>query len=124
VTVKVIDASAVVALLFKEPAGEQIPAQLRGCDLHAPDLLPYEVANACLKKIRAKPDEREALLTAFELFSNFSFTLVTVDTVETITLAADTRLSLYDASYLWLARRLGCGLLTLDDKLLKVAGKS
>jgi predicted nucleic acid-binding protein len=36
-----------------------------------------------------------------------------------IVLAERTKLSLYDASYLWLARTLGAELVTLDENLLR-----
>jgi predicted nucleic acid-binding protein len=49
---KVVDASALGALLFNEPEDEMVVAKLRGARLHAPTLLTYELANICWKKIR------------------------------------------------------------------------
>lgn len=116
-TDKVVDASAVVALLFDELTRESVVARLRGCSLHAPTLLEFEVANACLKKIRAAPGERQALLNAFSLLSELAITLEAINLGEAIAAAERMQLSLYDASYLWLARALGAELVTLDDKL-------
>lgn len=118
-TDKVVDASAVVALLFNELTQEKIVARLRGASLHAPDLLEYEVANACLKKVRASPDERQMLLQAFSLLDALSIALERVNLPEAIALAEKMRLSLYDASYLWLARAIGVELVTLDGKLAR-----
>jgi predicted nucleic acid-binding protein len=42
-----------------------------------------------------------------------------VDLGEAIVLAERTKLSLYDAGYLWLARALGAELVTLDDRLTR-----
>jgi predicted nucleic acid-binding protein len=117
VTDKVVDASAIVAVLFDEVTRESIVARLRGSFLYAPMLLEFEVANACLKKIRAAPGERQLLLDAFALLEELSITLEPIDLAEAIALAELTRLSLYDASYLWLARALHAELVTLDDKL-------
>jgi predicted nucleic acid-binding protein len=117
VTDKVADASAVVALLFNELTRESIVPRLRGASLHAPNLLEFEVANACLKKVRAAPGERQALLEAFSLLDQLPIAFETIDLGEAIALAERTKLSLYDASYLWLARALGAELVTLDDKL-------
>jgi len=114
VTVKVVDASAIVALLFNETTREEIVARLHGFSLAAPAFIRYEAANACLKKLRASPHERRALLDAF------SIALEPVELGDAITLAETTKLSLYDASYLWLARALGAELVTLDDKLARV----
>jgi predicted nucleic acid-binding protein len=117
VTDKVVDASAVVALLFNELTRETVVPRLRGSTLHAPSLLEFEVANACLKKIRAAPSERHGLLEAFALLDELTIAFKTIDLADTIALAERTKLSLYDASYLWLARALDAELVTLDDKL-------
>jgi predicted nucleic acid-binding protein len=119
VTDKVVDASAIVALLFNEVTRDEILPQLRDATLRAPALIEFEVANACLKKIRAAPAERQALLEAFSLLDALSISLETVNLDAAVVLAEQTKLSLYDASYLWLARALGAALVTLDDKLAR-----
>ena len=118
-TDKVVDASAIVAVLFNELTREQIVPRLRDATLRAPSLIGFEVANACLKKIRAAPAERQALLEAFSLLDALLISPVTVDLDAAIILAERTKLSLYDASYLWLARTLSAELVTLDDKLAR-----
>ena len=118
-TDKVVDASAVVALLFNELTQDQIVARLRGARIHAPGLLEFEVANACLKKMRAAPAARDALLEAFSFLDALSIALERINFVEAISLAETTNLSVYDASYLWLARVLDAELVTLDDKLIR-----
>jgi predicted nucleic acid-binding protein len=123
VTDKVVDASAVVALLFNETTRESVVARLRGASLHAPALLRFEVANACLKKMRAAPSEREALLEALSLLDALSIELQNIDVTQTIVLAERTALTVYDASYLWLARALGVELVTLDDRLARADEK-
>jgi predicted nucleic acid-binding protein len=116
---KVVDASALVALLFNEVTREEIVARLRGATLCAPSLIEFEVANARLKKIRAAPAERQALLEAFSLFDALSISLERVDLKAAIVLAERTKLTLYDASYLWLASAIGAALVTLDDRLAR-----
>jgi predicted nucleic acid-binding protein len=119
VTDKVVDASAIVALLFNELKREEIVARLRDATLRAPSLIGFEVANACLKKIRAAPAEREALIEAFSLLDALSISLETVNLDGAIVLAERMKLSLYDASYLWLAHARGAELVTLDDRLAR-----
>jgi predicted nucleic acid-binding protein len=119
VTDKVVDASAAVALLFNELTREAVVARLRGATLHAPSLLGFEVANACLKKIRNEPAARESLLEAFALLDALPIALEPVDFSQTIALAERMKLSLYDASYLWLALAINAELVTLDDKLAR-----
>jgi hypothetical protein len=53
--VKVVDASAIGALLFGEPAGATIAASLSGASLVAPALLAYELANIAVKKLLGIP---------------------------------------------------------------------
>jgi len=79
VTDKVADASAIVALLFNELKHEEIVHRLREATLRAPSLIGFEVANACLKKIRAAPAEREALLEAFSFLDTLSISLEPVN---------------------------------------------
>ena len=116
---KVVDASAVVALLFNELTRDEVVPRLRGASLHAPSLLDVEVANACLKKMRATPGERHALLEAFSLLDALSITPRSVDLAEAVALAERTKLTVYDASYLWLAGALDVELVTLDDELAR-----
>jgi predicted nucleic acid-binding protein len=119
VTDKVVDASAVAALLFNELTRDAVADRLRGATLHAPSLIGFEVANACLKKMRATPGERPALIEAYALFDHLSIAAEAIDLVAAIALAEQTRLSVYDASYLWLARAFDAELVTLDDKLAR-----
>jgi predicted nucleic acid-binding protein len=117
VTAKVVDASAIVAFLFNEVSRERVVLRLAGATLYAPDLLGFEVANACLKKIRALPTEAETLRQAFSFFFTLDITFERVHLAEALALAEREKLSLYDASYLWLADRLKAELVTLDEKL-------
>jgi predicted nucleic acid-binding protein len=119
--VRVVDASALVALIFVEAEAEQISERLGEFDLVAPALLQFELANACLMKLRRNPDQRDAILSQY--FSQAAMLIGTrdVDQVEVLELAEQFRLTAYDASYLWLARELGAELVTLDRQLERAA---
>jgi predicted nucleic acid-binding protein len=115
--VKVVDASALAAILFADPEAEAMAERLDGARLAAPTLLDHESANVCLTKIRRQPNEREAIRAAFRLAHRLNVKTVAVDYLATLDLAEATGLTAYDASYLWLARSLGGELVTLDRKL-------
>lgn len=115
--VDVVDASALAALLFGEPDGAGIAERIHGVSLVAPALLPFEMANICLKKLRRYPEQRQALIAAYALIDRMDITAVDVDQTEVLDLAERSGLTAYDASYLWLARKLGAKLVTLDKKL-------
>jgi predicted nucleic acid-binding protein len=117
--VRVVDASALGALVFGEPAAERIAAQLSDGLLVAPALLPFELASICLRKIRAHPTQKTVIQEAFECAGQMAIESVEVDHSRTVALANDNDLTTYDASYLWLAQELRAELVTLDTRLVK-----
>jgi predicted nucleic acid-binding protein len=121
--VKVVDASAIGALLFGEPAAEAVAAKLAGATLAAPALLSFEIANIAVKKLRRHPERRTAVRAAYALSARLAIDIVAVDLTTVVGLAEDTGLTAYDASYLWLARELGAELVTLDKKLDAVSAR-
>jgi predicted nucleic acid-binding protein len=118
---KVVDASAVAAILFAEPEGEAVAARIDGDRLFAPALLPFEIATVCIKKMRRHPSLRQPILARLSLLSRFPIETRDIDCDSVVRLADETMLSAYDASYLWLARTLGAELVTLDRRLAEIA---
>ena len=118
-TTKVLDASALAALLFGEPEGELIARRLEGARLVAPTLLAFELTNVCLVKCRRHPDRREGLLAGLKLHGRLGVEDIAVDQDAVVELALETGLTAYDASYLWLARHLGAEIVTLDKALAR-----
>lgn len=121
--VKVVDASAVGALLFGEPDGPEIAMRLRESRVVAPALLPFEIASICVKKLRRYPDLRDSLQQGLRLFGRLAIEQLEIDTSDVVALAEATELTAYDASYLWLAQKLDAELVTLD-RTLSLAAKS
>jgi len=89
--------------------------------LAAPALLPFEIANACAKKMCRQPERREQLMAAFAVLFEIEIDYWDVDHQAVLTLANAAGLSAYDASYLWLAQRLDAELITLDQQLATAA---
>lgn len=116
--VKVVDASAVAALLFGELEASRIADELGDSTLAAPALIEYEVGNTCWKKCRRFPDAAPLFVQAMGLMGNLALTLHDVDPVGVLTLANQRGVTFYDASYLWLAETLGAPLVSLDERLL------
>jgi predicted nucleic acid-binding protein len=121
--VKVVDASAIAAMLFGEPEAEAIAERLHDARLVAPALLPFELANVCVIKCRRHRSQRAALTAAFGLRVGLGIEEVAVDHAGVVTLANATDLTAYDASYLWLAHQLDAELITLDRKLAKASSR-
>lgn len=118
---KVLDASAFAAIAFQEPGEHDVRARILNCDLHAPSLIRFELANVCLKKIRKRRGDEALLLSQHQQSTLVAILEHKVDQEEVVGIANALNLSSYDASYLWLARELGVELVTLDERLKKAA---
>jgi len=118
----IVDCSVLVAALFLEPAfGEQARATLERCELHAPELLEYEFANAAVKKVAIAG---EAIAhAALAAFGRADVILHRVDAKDSFEFARRYSLSAYDAAYLWLAAELKAPLATFDRRLADAAGQ-
>lgn len=122
--VKVIDASALAAIIFAEPEGAKIIQEIKGDELAAPALLPIELANVCLTKIRRYPTQRDLLLANYQMVEQMEIRYLDVNVLNVLLLAEQRTLTAYDAAYLFLAMQLGVALVTLDKLLAKAAKKS
>jgi len=119
--VKVVDASALGALIFNEPDAQLVAAQLGDSQLVAPALLKFEMASICLKKLNRYPEQKELILRAFRQWPIMRIEEIDVDNCGVIDLAERTRLTVYDAAYLWLTHKLSAELVTLDKYLAKAS---
>ena len=119
--VRVVDASALAAVMFDEPEANAVAGRLRGATLVAPTLLGYEIVNLCVTQARRYPDQRAGILQAFGFYCNLSIEFAEIDHAAVLQLAERSSLTGYDASYLWLAHRLGAELMTLDRQLARAA---
>ena len=117
--VKVIDASALAAVLFSEPEADRVLVEIGEDPLIAPTLLPFDIASVCLKKLRRYPKKRTAILDAYGLIDQLGIDTVDLPLARAITLAEQTKLTLYDAVYIRLAQQLGAELITLDRQVRK-----
>ncbi len=122
--VKVVDASALAALLFGEPDAGAVSDRLADARLVAPGLIGVELANVCVVKCRRQPQERQTILGAFRLRAQLNVEEISIDHDAVAALALETDLTAYDASYLWLAKQLGVELVTLDKQLARAAAQA
>ena len=121
---KVVDASAVAAMLFGEPEAADVARRLDGCQLVASPLLEFELGNVCLTKLCRHPDQRDKVLAGYRWRSRLAIACGTIDPEQVLSLAEQARLTFYDASYLWLAHQLDAELVTLDRRLAAAAEMS
>jgi predicted nucleic acid-binding protein len=121
---RVVDASAIGALLFGEPEKPWVEAQTDDAELIAPPLLIFELGNICWKKLRGLPAQASIVLPAWNAWCTSALVKAEpTDPMQTILLARDHDLTFYDASYLWLAKYRTADLVSLDMKLVRAARK-
>jgi predicted nucleic acid-binding protein len=116
----VADCSVLAAIVFDEPAGAEAARMLAGKALHAPTLLPYEMANVARSKQRGGLAEA-SVNAALADFAEQRLQLVAAPPEALLVLALRHALSAHDAAYLWLAGELQAPLATFDAKLAKAA---
>ncbi|RME23030.1 MAG: PIN domain-containing protein [Deltaproteobacteria bacterium] len=119
----VVDASVMASWIFGEPRAARAKSLLAGKALYAPKLMGYELAHVASKKAARHPELTQKILQALGLAMRLDINWVDVDLVAASNMAIAENLTAYDASYLWLARKMGVTLLTFDEKLLRAAGK-
>jgi len=120
--VRVVDASAIGAMLFGEPDGPWVHRMISGPTLVVPAIFHFELGNTCWTKLRRHPGDADELLGAWlDWNAQPPVAAMAVDLVHTMQLARDNSLTFYDASYLWLAQDRAADLISLDGQLVRTA---
>ena len=115
----VVDCSALAGLLFHEEWEALAAEKIHGRTLHAPFLLPIEIASVALKKHRK--GFSDIVTDALAQYADLDINLYRVEPQDALALALRYKLSAYDAAYLWLAAELKAPLATFDEKLGRAA---
>ncbi len=118
---RVVDASAIGALLFNEDAADWVRNETDSNPLIAPALFHFELGDICWKKLHREPGQAAALHRNWTRWNaSCPVRIVATDLGGTMELARAHRLTFYDASYLWLALERRADLVSLDAKLVQV----
>lgn len=129
----VVDASVMVALYVDEPLSAPARAALLRCceasdDLHAPDLLLVECANALWKRVRSGELDRDSAMAAIGDLSDFEdldrYPLDAQLVPPALSLAIAHSLTAYDAAYAALALHLGGKVITGDNRFAERASQA
>jgi predicted nucleic acid-binding protein len=122
----VLDASAAVRMVMRaEDADELLESVATATVVAAPSLYASQVANALWKYVKAGNLDAETALERLEESINLidAFTPDWELTTEALTEAVRFKHPVYDLLYAVLARRTGCAVLTMDERLRRLLGQ-
>lgn len=122
--VHVLDASFFLAYLLPDENVSQVQAffdqyKSQKMNIVAPALLPFEVLNGLLAAVLTKRTTPAVVKELAEKFLQIPVKLEEIDFAGVLNFSLVSKLSFYDASYLYLARKYQAELLSLDRRLLK-----
>lgn len=127
----VVDASITAAWVLPDefhPRAEALKQRLNAEDAHVPAVWPAEVANALLMAERRRRVSAEDVQAALADLRGPGIVIDEADRdrtwTDTIRLAREHRLTVYDAAYLELASRLSLPLATSDKRLGEAAERA
>jgi predicted nucleic acid-binding protein len=116
----IIDASAVMAVIVKEPERDLVIQLTKGAIILSPDMVIYEIANGLTKMMKKKIIEKERMINAFEYFKRIPMIIIEIDVKKALEIAWEYKIYAYDACYLEVAVRLNLPLLTFDGNMTRV----
>lgn len=124
----VIDSSFILAHLLPDEKSQNVQRPFdrlkqESITLFAPYILPFKVFNGIQTAIIRKRVTPQLAKKLQEQFMRFAVELQEVDLMDTSSISQKHLLTIYDASYIYLAESLRIPLLTLDDKLIKLASR-
>jgi predicted nucleic acid-binding protein len=120
----VLDASIVLEVLLRMPAGVAVEERLFGAGetLHAPHLLDVEVAQVLRRYALAGEADVERCRTALDDLAGFALTRYPHDFLMQRVWSLRDNLSAHDAVYVALAEALDAPLLTRDQRIANAPG--
>ena len=119
----VSDTNIFLAVALDEPERGRIIQLTSGADAVAPNVLPYEIANALSAMIKRNQVTPEEALFALQSASLIPVRLIEIDIKLALKLAIEFNIYAYDAYFLECARSLSCPLITLDYRMKQVAAE-
>ena len=117
----VMDTSAVVAIIAREPERDAILDAISGMDLAAPASLHWEVGNAISAMFKRNRISLSVAHGFIREYNEISFRFVIVELDQATELAHRLDLYAYDAYMIACALNAGLPLLTLDRRLIAAA---
>jgi predicted nucleic acid-binding protein len=115
----VVDASALIELLLRNPAAEPVATAIAGGGAAAPGLLDAEVLNVLARLERSGELSPAGAEAAADVLTTAPIQRLNDAAITQAAWSLRNRVSLYDAMYAGLAHLLACPLITADERLAR-----
>jgi len=115
------DASACLAVILNESERAWVVEKTRGAVILSPEVLPYEIGNALIALGKKKLLSSGEVVRAFEISQGIAITLVPVNINNALKIALRFNIYAYDAYYLQCCIEHQLPLISLDNRMCKVA---
>lgn len=125
-TTFVVDASFILSFLLPDEDSTQADKvfeqyRVGGIQLVSSAILPFEVVNGVRYAVASRRIEKNIASQLVKDFLKLDILLVNIGLGDVFMFALEKDISVYDASYIYLARQKGTRLLTLDKRLKRLA---
>lgn len=119
----VADTNTFIAVALNEPEKDLIIRLTEGCDLVAPEILPFEIGNALTAMMKKSIMQADEVVSSWEIVQLIPVDLRRIDIKSALKIATKFNIYAYDAYFLECADSLRSPLLTLDRGMKIIARK-
>lgn len=116
------DANIFLSVILNEPEKFRIIELTQDSEIISSDVLPFEIGNALSAMNKQKKLSKDEIITCFSIFKQIPVRLIDTEVKSALEIAIKNNIYAYDAYYLEVAKRLKTPILTLDHKMIEVAG--
>ena len=117
----VADTNIFLAVALEEESKKRIAEITVGCDVYAPEILPYEIGNALSAMIKRRQIQKDDMQTIFNITQEIPVNLLKIDISKALDIAVKHNIYAYDAYFLQCSVSLSSPLMTLDVRLKTIA---
>ena len=117
----IADTNTFIAVALNEPEKDFIIQLTEGCELVAPEVLPFEIGNALTVMMKKNVLQADEVASSWEIVQHIPVDLRHIDIKSALKIATKFNIYAYDAYFLECAGSLRSPLLTLDRGMKMIA---
>ncbi|MBN1646762.1 MAG: type II toxin-antitoxin system VapC family toxin [Spirochaetales bacterium] len=121
---KIVDASALLAILLREPKWREVAELIDINDIAAPESLPMEIGNSLSALVKRNILGVQLAGDVWSAYESIPVRLVKIPYEMAMKIAFTNRIYAYDAYVIAAAKQQRAGLVTLDRQMGKIAEKN